>query len=256
MTNAIRLNIKPPFSFKMSEEVLEKLGLSKNEAKVYLALLGLGASSVGKIADEARIHRTNVYDAIERLLEKGLVSYINKDDKTKVFDAASPDKLMCLIDEKKSLLESAMPTLKIRKEMTEKKSQACIYEGVAAFTRILENFLSYNEPILVYGIPKQAPELMRHFIAGFHKRRIPKKIKMTHIYNLNAEDRIKYLNSLPYTQAKYLPQELDSQVSTNICGDEVVFVVWTEPVMVIQLKNKIIAETYKRYFNVLWKAAK
>lgn len=69
---------------------------------------------------------------------------------------------------------------------------------------MLDGFLKYNEPILVYGIPKEAPEKMKTFIPHFHNRRIPQKIVMKHIYNHNAQERIKYLNTLPYTEARYL----------------------------------------------------
>jgi len=242
--------------YRVEAESLEHLGLSKNESKVYLALLDLGPSSVGKIASEAKIHRTNAYDAIERLLEKGLVSYFTEGKDTKVFEATSPENLMNIINDKKALLEKILPTLNIKKELTEKKSQAYIYEGITSFTRILEHFLSYDEPILAYGIPKKAPDMMKHFIPGFHNRRIPKKIPMLHIYNHNAEERIKFLNSLPYTQAKFLPQKFDSEVSTNICGDEVVLVIWADPIITIQIRNPAVAESYKKYFDVLWKAAK
>ena len=238
------------------EETLEKIGLSRNESKVFLALLELGPSPIGKIATGSRIHRTNAYDAIERLMEKGMISYSMKDDSTKIFEAADPSNLMGLLDDKKLMLERIIPSLKIKKEMVYRKSQAYIYEGITAFTRILDNFLDFKEPILVYGIPKKAPDVMKHFIPGFHKRRIPKKIQMLHIYNHSATDRIKYLNSLPFTEARYLSQDLDSEVSTNICGDEVVFAIWSDPVMAIQIKNKVVAESYKRYFNLLWDAAR
>ena len=61
-------------------QLLTSLGLSKNEAKVYLALLDLGSATAGKIAEKSKVHRTNVYDALERLIEKGVVTYIFKKD--------------------------------------------------------------------------------------------------------------------------------------------------------------------------------
>ncbi|MFH1053124.1 MAG: helix-turn-helix domain-containing protein [Candidatus Woesearchaeota archaeon] len=244
------------FSSIMKEEVLESIGLSRNEAKVFVALLQIGPSSVGNISQESKIHRTNVYDALDRLTKKGLVSYFMDGNDSKVFEASNPDNLMGIINEKRVLLEKILPSLKIQKEMTEKKSQAHVYEGITAFTRILDGFLNYKEPILVYGIPKKAPEYMKHFIPGFHNRRIPKKIKMLHIYNHNAIERIKYLNSLLHTEARFLPQQLDSEVSTNICGDEVVFTVWSDPIMTIQINNNKVAESYKKYFYLLWNEAK
>src|SRR3989338_463264 len=79
-----------------TDEVLEQVGLSKNETKVYLALLEIGAATAGEIASQAKIHRTNVYDAMERLLEKGLVTFTTDDHDSRVFDATSPENLISL----------------------------------------------------------------------------------------------------------------------------------------------------------------
>jgi sugar-specific transcriptional regulator TrmB len=64
------------------EKILEELGLSKNETKVYLALLELGLSSLKDITSKSGVHRTNVYDSLKRLVKKGLVSHVTKDNKT------------------------------------------------------------------------------------------------------------------------------------------------------------------------------
>ena len=57
-------------------EILEEIGLSKNEAKIYLTLLDLGSATASKIADTSKMHRTTVYDALDRLVQKGIVSHI------------------------------------------------------------------------------------------------------------------------------------------------------------------------------------
>lgn len=47
----------------MYEHILEGLGLSPNEAKIYEALVERGESSISDIAVAAKIHRRNAYDA-------------------------------------------------------------------------------------------------------------------------------------------------------------------------------------------------
>ena len=83
-----------------------------------------------------------------------------------------------------------------------------------------------------------------------------KKISMKHIYNHDAKERIKFLNNLSYTEARYLPKEFDAVVSTNICGDEVALTLWSETPITTLIKDKKMAEAYKRYFELLWNAAK
>ena len=56
------------------QDIFESLGLSPNEAKIYESLVEHGESSISYIAVAAKVHRRNAYDAIERLIDKGLTS--------------------------------------------------------------------------------------------------------------------------------------------------------------------------------------
>ena len=57
---------------------LLKIGLTEGEAKVYIALTELGSSTVGPIVKKAKVAYSNVYDILNRLIEKGIVSFITK----------------------------------------------------------------------------------------------------------------------------------------------------------------------------------
>lgn len=238
----------------MKEEILEELGFSKNEAKVYLALLETGLATAGEISEKSNVHRTNVYDAIKRLVERGLASYIEKKE-IMYYEAADPENLMNLLKEKESKLQVILPQLKLSKNLAQSKGEAHIFEGAEAFMQILYGFLNYKEQIFVYGIPKDAPEMLKTVIPHFHNERIKRKIQMNSIYNYDAQDRIKYYKSLPYSDARYVDDKFKSLVSTNICGDEVVLSLWIKPVLIIQIKNKEIAKAYKHYFEILWENA-
>ena len=85
---------------------------------------------------------------------------------------------------------------------------------------------------------------------------IKRKMVMKHIYDEDATKRIQQLNKMHYTHARYLPKMKDSPVSTNICGDEIVFILWSESPYLIKIKNKEIASSYKNYFELLWKMSK
>jgi predicted transcriptional regulator len=235
------------------EEVLMELGLSINEAKVYVALVRLGANTAGKIANQCKLHRTNVYDALERLQEKGLVSFITQND-TKLFEAADPKSLPKLIEERQAKLEAIMPQLLLDKQMA-KSTSAHIHEGVKAFRLMIFNILNYNKPISMFGIPKHASSTT-NFVDLFHKARTAKKIMMKHLYNENATERMEHLNKMPYTEAKYLPQQFNSPISTVICGDEVLFVHWDDPFTTIRIESKPLAEVYQNYFELLYHDAK
>ena len=58
----------------MNEEILVDLGLSPNEAKAYISLLNIGMTTITNVAKDCNLHRSNVYDSIKKLIDKGLVS--------------------------------------------------------------------------------------------------------------------------------------------------------------------------------------
>ena len=48
----------------MNDEALRNIGFSKNEAKIYRALIELGPSMIGIICGKIKVHRRNVYDSL------------------------------------------------------------------------------------------------------------------------------------------------------------------------------------------------
>ena len=79
---------------------------------------------------------------------------------------------------------------------------------------------------------------------------------MNHIYNSSAGDRVHFLNKMPYTEARILPKKYDSNATTNISGDRVVIILWDKKITVIEIRNEEIAQSYKNYFDLLWRMAK
>lgn len=234
-------------------EQLREVGFSKNESKVYLALLELGSSNVGKIAGKSGVHRTNVYDALEGLKKKGLASYILKEN-IKFYESVSPENLVNFLKEKENKLNLIIPLLKLRHST--KKETVRSYEGIQAVRNIFNNFLNYKSPLFTYGTPREAVrQLGIPFLTQFHKKRAAKKMWMLHIYNEDARDRVKHLNKLAYTGAKYLPKEYNTSATTRVCGEEVVITHYTKPPITIQISSKELAEVYKKYFKLLWKLA-
>lgn len=238
------------------QEVLEELGFSKNESKVYLALLDLGSSTATRIAERSEVHRTNVYDALEKLMKKGLVAHILKGD-TKYFEVTDVNDLLNVLNEKELRLKNILPQLLLSQNLAKDKSEAHIFEGTKAVRHMLNHFLDLKRTRYVYGVPKIASKMIGEgFMEDYHKRRIKMGIEMRHIYNSDAKDRIHFLNKFELTESRYLPKEYDSPVATNICGDEVVLILYSEKPLVIQIKNEQIAKSYKNYFDLLWSLAK
>jgi sugar-specific transcriptional regulator TrmB len=236
-------------------ETLESIGLHKNEIMVYLDLIGVGRSSAHEISHRTKIHRPNVYDILDKLVKKGIVTQ-SIENNVKIFYPVSPQNLLNYLKQKEFELKKIIPEIeKIHSRPIEKR-RVTMSEGIRSIRNILNDFLEIGEPIYVYGIPKSAIEELGGFINDFHKRRIKKGIMMKHIYNKTALKRIKELNKIDYTEARYLPSFYDTRITTNICGNKVVLFFWEEPACAITIENSAIANAYRRYFEIIWEEAK
>jgi len=86
--------------------------------------------------------------------------------------------------------------------------------------------------------------------------RIKKKIPLKHILGADSLKRVRELNEMEFTEARYLPSSYNSRISTNICGNKVVLILWDAPISAIVIESKDVANTYYNYFEILWESAK
>lgn len=242
------------------EKALQEIGFSKNESKIYLTLLNLGPSQAGTIAEKSKVYRTNVYEALQRLIEKGLVSYIFKGHQ-KLFQAEDPLKIMNIIKEREEAFKKVLPQLTLNNKLAKTKEKVVIYEGPNGIRAIMWDILKEKEEnnsfdeVLTFGIPKDMVLKVRPFIKQYHQRRIKLNLHQKHLYDENAQRRIAYLNKMPLTEAAYLPNAINSPATTVIYGDKVGFFIWSDPVLSILIESKRMAEMYKKYFEILYSVA-
>ena len=240
---------------RMNIEILKSVGLTEIEGKLYLSLLELGSSNATELSHKSRIHRTNIYDSLNRLIEKGLVSYIEKNGK-KVFEAADPKKLREIIKEKEQELERALPELDSLFKLDKKRNNVRIFEGKEGIRTIFDDFITVQGEILMYGVPSKSVEVLKYFLPHYHKERIKKKISTRAIFNHDAKNRMGIINEMKFAKAKYLPGKNKSPTSTNIYGDKIAIILWSETPLIIQIESKEIAESYRNYFELMWQNSK
>lgn len=242
----------------MFEDKLKNIGLSKAEAKLYLSMIKLGSSTAGAITKETGLRKSTVYESLSRLLEKGLVSYVIKNN-IKFFEAADPDMLVDFIDEKKRELEESKS--EIKKIVTDLKSlrsqlkphaEAHVFLGIEGFKTMRRDVLKHakGEHLLLGAISRE-PVVMPHFWTYFNKERIRLGIKMRILHQLNTREKPVRSEMI---DIRFLPKEITIPTVINIYGDRVVSLLWKENYPVcFMLINKDIADAYRKYFEILWK---
>ena len=105
----------------MQTNILEELGLTKNESTIYLFLLKVGETTTGSIIKETGIANSRVYESLSSLISKGLVSYnIQKDGKH--FQAASPSKFSEIEEQRKKKIQEMLPQLNSMMNSSQKET--------------------------------------------------------------------------------------------------------------------------------------
>ncbi len=243
----------------MDSSILEEVGLTQKESKVYLALNELGSSSASEIIQKTGFHRAVVYDLLERLIEKGLVGYVMKGRK-KFFEATNPERLLEILREKENKVNSIIPNLL---ELSQFKDHlnVKIYKGKEGIKTVFEDIIR-NKPKewLSLGSGGETYNLLTSFLDDFHRRRIKSKIKARGLLlnNKKAKTRGEKLSKMVLTEIRFLPRAFLTPTVINIYKDRCALYSVTEDEIpfIILIENKQLTKSFKEYFEWLWKLSK
>ncbi|MBI5412337.1 hypothetical protein HZA43_04170 [Candidatus Peregrinibacteria bacterium] len=244
------------------ESYLQKLGLNKNESRVYLALIKSGLTSVGPLIRHTKLHRMLVYQALERLVNLHLASmvYIKK---KKHFQASNPDILFDHIREEEAVAHSVVPELiKLQRQAGEQKLEVKILYGHSGFTANLETLVKsaakYDKKLRILG-GAQA-DYFYEAIGEWYPRYLDllKKYKVAKWQispDVTSQAFKEKFARESHTVLKTLAVGLSSPTLTRITPEMVSIEIYTEEIVVIQIYNKVVAQGYCESFELLWKQA-
>ena len=249
----------------MDTKILEEIGLTNSEIKVYLALLELGSTSKGPLVKKAKIASSKIYEVLDKLIEKGLVSHILKNN-VKYFKAAPPRRILDYLKEKKEKIssqeyefEKLLPLLEKEKEILKGRIDAEIFSGWKGIETVfgdILNILERGDTDYVFGASKgDYPEKTRRFFDKYMNLTYKKGIKIKVIFNEDSRDYYKQSNAIKkHVTVKYLKQTTPSEI--NIYENKVLILLFSKIPIAIMIKGEETANSFKQYFNAMWGIAK
>lgn len=247
----------------MNEKLLEEIGFTRGEIKVYLTLLKLGETTTGKIIEGAQISSGKIYEILDKLLKKGLVSFIVK-EKTKYFSAASPNRILDFLHEKEKNLKAKeeelaqeLPSFLAIKKAGKKEYETNLFKGFKGIqTAILEALedITPKDEVLAMGIISHKKEQYNLLWQRWHKERINKKIVCKAIFSDRNTDYFKVFKKMKYTEVKILQGITPSAI--DIMGNRVLIFTYGEEASCLFIKNPEIAQSFTSFFETLWKIAR
>lgn len=242
--------------------VLQKLGLSEKEIKVYLAMLSIGPSAIRKIAAKAEINRGTTHEALKTLQREGLVAYYHK-EKHQHFTAENPRVLENIVNRKKEEignieknLKSIIPELSSLSEAAGGRAVVKFYENYSGIRTILEDALDSagkldKKEYAAYSSSEISPYLYhKKAFPNFTEERIKRKIYVRTIASGPGG------NTYGQDERKWLTKKESAPTYTLIYGGKVA--------MISIGKNNIphglivedegIYKTQLSIFNSVWKS--
>ncbi len=243
----------------MRTEILGEIGLTKSEINVYISLLELGSSSTGKIVDKSGASSSKIYEILDRLMHKGLVSYIIKAN-VKYFEAAPPKRIMDYMKEKEEKfkkqvkeLNSMIPELELKRKLSKYKSEATIFksaEGIRTAFRNLVDELNKGEEVHIMGVYDFGEEFLP--LALFFQRiRSKKGIKAKFLMNSGAKNIATEFKKYPPVEIKYMPEDMLTPGIFLIYNDKVIVNLAKEKTFFV-IQSKSAADTFESYFQMMW----
>jgi len=242
----------------MELEILKKVGLSEGETKIYGALLDLGNSPINKIHEKTGIDRRNIYDILNKLIERGLVIYTDE-NKKRTFNLSNPKKIISYLEEKKESINNIeeeisqiLPNIIEKYDSSKEEIGSEVFRGANGIKAVWEDMLSYKE-IKWIGSGNYVPNKFPLFFVNWNKRRNKKKIQSFHLFR--EEIRGKLIKDVGH--AKFLPKEFSGNPTvTAIYGNKVVQFLFGDTLFAFVIESEGLAENYRSYHKYLWKISK
>lgn len=245
----------------MLQDALKTYGLNDNEIVVFLALIDLKGAFAKDLIEKTKFHKNIIYDNLYKLIEKGLVSEVLIENK-KFFSCGDADIISGYIDEtqrKFKEYEKDIDELKKRiKEQKEspQKTQVKMFTGIEGVKQVFRHELEIGEDYFVIGAPKESVELLGSiFWNGFNAKQKTKGMYGKLIFNETLRDFARNFNS-DILEVRFFEKSFEPLTEIMIYGKFVATIVWSKEPIATLIENEEVAQSYKKYFNILWKQTK
>ncbi|MBW2990595.1 hypothetical protein KY348_02725 [Candidatus Woesearchaeota archaeon] len=242
----------------MQPDLLKKIGLTKGEIKVYLALFDLGLATKTPISRKSGISQSKTYEVLDKLIKKGLVSQIVQNN-VMHFQAALPSKLRAFVEAKKKeieleeqIVEEIIPQLELKQKTLEKPYSAVVFKGVFGLKTALEEMLiasTKEDEYLAMGVISSKRETYNRYILNWHKERIKKGVPCRIVFSEKGKYFEQYLK-MKQTRVGFLENVTPSAI--GILGNKVgIFTFEDEPKCLLITSNDV-SDSFKQFFISLW----
>ncbi len=244
------------------KHALENIGMTPGEVRVYLALLYLGTTPTGNIIKKSHISSSKVYLILEKLIQKGLVSQVEKNN-VKHFQAANPKRLNDYMNEKKTELETRskeieklIPSLQERHKSLKEIQETIMFQGIKGFQSAREEFVSdlnKGDEYVVFGSQNPLTEGYKNNIRRFNEDNKKRGFKIRLIYNSKYKEIKKLYSKFPNIKVRFIESIFPSSIA--ISKTKILLMAYGKNPIQVLIKNKELAKSHLEFFETVWEQA-
>ena len=247
----------------MNLENLKELGLSEGQIAVYSAVLELGISTLNGIQEKTGIERRNIYDILNKLIEKGLVSYTLEKGK-KTYQCTHLNKILEEIKQKQSNLkelENQIPNIKEFFTMNKPDIRSEVYRGLESMKSLLNESLEYDATYWIGGNSGVEKTPLDIWFKHWMQKRAEMKKPMYDLVSYGTFlEGLEPHKTKEHKKAHYhycsLPKGFYTPMVIIIFGNKVAQVLWHNQPFAFVIESPEIKESFMKYFNYFWKSHK
>ncbi len=246
-------------SFSDLTATLEGFGLAKNEAKLYYSLVANKSGTVSNMFKDTGIHRRNIYDSLERLIEKGLVFEVLESPENH-YEAVHPQKLMEILREREERLTPAVTELTNLHEAELQTDAAFIYKGVEGYKNYMRDLIRVAEPVYFLGAKALwfTPGMDLAFLENFKRTMKGKEQGYKTLFDPRVPIELPEAMEKVGGEYKVLPTGNETVGVMDVFGDHIVSFTsagvgdFGEDGKIFVTINRDLADSYRTWFDLIW----
>ena len=242
-------------------KVLETVGFTNSEIQVYLGLLKLGEGKVGEIIKLCSVSSSNVHDACEKLTQKGIISFVVKNN-IKHYNCCEPSNLNLIVQKEEDKLKNIknelfqiIPQIQSMKKLVEQKQNAEVFLGFngikSAYKELFENKVKDEEFLFFYKYDKSNVKIVDKFFAKMDIEDYYNNIISKGIFSNEYKKDFSKRKGRNDIKTKFTSSPIPSSV--NIYCDKTLIISWSENPTAFLIESKEITQTHRELFEEIWK---
>jgi sugar-specific transcriptional regulator TrmB len=182
-------------------------------------------SSAAEVAKRTKQHRSNVYDALKILKQKGFIVEVIDEGK-KLFEAKNSKVLLNYVYQKESEVRDIIPILNSLTRRKVEDNIISISHGVTKCRNIFYDILNMRNEFVVWGVHRN---LIKEYLEGaflkeLGKERIKRKVFSRLLYTEYFEE-IEKIYDQPYQEIRYIDSK-QSNTLVTVSGNVIFFIIF------------------------------